>query len=292
MLITKDMIFPTEHGPGITLYQPINIGRYTSTHNEKSVCESPVRFAAGLYSIGHIGAFTYFGIDNSLALVDSIGRFCSIAGNIKCGMPEQAYLTYQQHYVDDATGLLEIEQSLQNRKVLVLAPGKTLTTENKVIENFIDDKTPIVISVNFISELFTSDFVFISNLKRFENLEEAYNVMQEKNKSIITSNVSTEKGVNKIIINYSDFTVQDAIVSDNAGLMLLSLLKKCGVSDVYLAGFDGFSEDNKSNYFDKDMVNDIEFSVQKEKNLHIENQLQIILNGMNHEFITTTQYQI
>lgn len=42
------------------------------------------------------------------------------------------------------------------------------------------------------------------------------------------------------------------MISDNAGLMLLSLLKKCGVQHVMLAGFDGFRHSYGENYYSEE----------------------------------------
>ena len=45
--------------------------------------------------------------------------------------------------------------------------------------------------------------------------------------------------------------------SDNSGIMLMRLMKKLGVGRIYVAGFDGFSRDIRSNYCADSMINSV-----------------------------------
>ena len=58
---------------------------------------------------------------------------------------------------------------------------------------------------------------------------------------ITTSNITNSKEYSSLIVNYSDLLIDNPIISDNAGLMLLNLLNRLSVKNVYFAGFDGFS---------------------------------------------------
>lgn len=50
--------------------------------------ESPARLRRGVYDIDLIGAYSFFGTDSLFYFVESVGRFCSIASNIRTGLPE------------------------------------------------------------------------------------------------------------------------------------------------------------------------------------------------------------
>ena len=80
--------------------------------------------------------------------------------------------------------------------------------------------------------------------------------------------------------------------SDSAGAMLLKLLVKCTVKDVYLAGMDGFSDDPLSNYYAPDyaVLNyDIPLRV---KNEEINVQLNKRAKELNLVFLTPSLYKI
>ena len=58
---------------------------------------------------------------------------------------------------------------------------------------------------------------------------------------ILTSNLAAYGGEGCLFVDYGQCVNEDGMVSDNAGLMLLKLLERCGARQVFLAGFDGFA---------------------------------------------------
>lgn len=200
------------------------------------------------------------------------------------------YQEYQTHYIDDSEVIHKLTQILEENAILVIAPGKTLVTEKKSIQDYIDRNNPYIISVNFKSSLYRNDMIFISNLKRFENLDFIYSEEYQW-EVILTSNISANPRDNIYIINYASYLNQDSLISDNAGLMLLYLLKKCGVKTVALAGFDGFVASAENNYFDKELINNVEEEILKLKTKKIRKQLECLKSDMDIVFITTTQYE-
>ena len=69
----------------------ITIAKNTVIHkNCKSIlCEAPVEIRGGVFDIEKIGAYTYIGGgDTVIRNVQRIGRFCSIAPNVKMGLFE------------------------------------------------------------------------------------------------------------------------------------------------------------------------------------------------------------
>ena len=79
-------------------------------------------------------------------------------------------------------------------------------------------------------------------------------------KIIATSNVTKTYGKFDYVVRYESVIDKDTEIFDNSLVMLLKLLEKLGVSDVALAGFDGYSK-RADNYFDVSR----EYSFAKEK---------------------------
>lgn len=70
-------------------------------------------------------------------------------------------------------------------------------------------------------------------------------------KVVATSNLrALPEGVT--VVNYASLLNTSLYASDSACPMLLKLLVKCTVKDVYLAGMDGFSDDPLFNYWSPD----------------------------------------
>lgn len=202
------------------------------------------------------------------------------------GLIEQLYNEYQTHTIDDTDVCRFLSEKWDNKKILLLAPGKTLVDEKELIQEFIKKEKPHIISVNFIDEIYNTDMIFVSNLKRFEKYS-----MENSNKDIIiTSNINVEQSDHMFMINYSDYLNADSDISDNAGLMLCQLLKKCGVNEVVLAGFDGFGISNTNNYFKKDLDYTAETHNLEVKTRKMKEQFKKLQNDIRLSFITTSQY--
>lgn len=78
MIIDKSYKFPTEYGNGITIATSLPM----MINSDRILIEAPFKSYGGNYHIKSIGAFSYIGANASIQLVESIGRFCSIAANV------------------------------------------------------------------------------------------------------------------------------------------------------------------------------------------------------------------
>lgn len=103
-----------------------------------------------------------------------------------------------------------------------------------------------MISVNSDYAYAKTDFIFASNLRRFKELDAV-----NKGMCIVTSNIPAD-GV-YFQTNYKDLVNSIEAVSDNAGLMAIRFLMQYAVTEIKLAGFDGYSHDAKENYADISM---------------------------------------
>jgi len=203
---------------------------------------------------------------------------------------EDLYINHQIHLVDDSEDLEALKHQIGHKKVLIIAPGKSIETQVERIKNFINEYNPFVFSVNFIPETYKSDAVFISNLKRFDNMSDVISDLTNNTTLITTSNITKSIEYNSLVVNYSDLLLSSPTISDNAGLMLLNLLNRLSISKVYLAGFDGFSLDKKVNYFSTELINNIEMDELVKKNEDIRKHLAYVEKSMKIHFVTTTIY--
>ena len=92
-------------------------------------------------------------------------------------------------------------------------------------------------------------------------------------------------------VDYDRYTNSDEMVSDNAGLMLLKLLKQCGADDVTLASFDGFRHGRGGNYYSKDLIFEVNEAEAVEKQERIRQQVKELAETMRITFLTSSVYE-
>lgn len=164
----------------------------------------------------------------------------------------ELYTTYMNKKIDDKTAYKRLKEILNNKKVFIFGSGNTLSINKKEIENQIDDNT-IIISINDINSLYRYDYVFISNKRRFESI-----VKIESKNIICTSNID-DYPADSIVFDYFDNLAMEYENNDNALLILLNILIKANINEIYLAGFDGFNYRSKNYYND-----DLDYFMEKE----------------------------
>ena len=202
---------------------------------------------------------------------------------------EQLYVQYQSREIDDSAAVRQIAQWISGKKILLLAPGKSLVTEYATIMQFIDEEDPYVISVNFVDARYRMDACFVSNHKRMDSIERDIRNLGEV-RTILTSNIAG--GDDCLYVNYARYTNDDEMISDNAGLMLLHLLKRCGADKVYLAGFDGFHRRHNGNYYSKELDIQVNEEEVHEKRRRIRSQLRRLSQDMEISFLTPSVYEL
>lgn len=204
---------------------------------------------------------------------------------------EHLYLDFQKHNIDDSTCLNCLSKAIKGCNIVVIAPGKSILDKQNEIRDYCINNNSIVFSVNFVSDLVKSDYVFISNQKRVKNFKELERKQQKFDNVLITSNLLNLGFDEKYVINYSDYLSENPIISDNAGLILLHFLSKIEVKEVCLVGFDGFSVNGLENYFDADFTNSTEFENLIEKTNAIAEEIKKLSNKMKIKFLTKSRYE-
>lgn len=176
---------------------------------------------------------------------------------------EQKYIENQSREVDDAESFAMLKEALSDRCVVLIAPGKTASTESFAIKKYIADKNAVTIAVNAILPGYDYDYLFISNTVRYDYAKVAHTDIFERIHRIILSNVKTTPGENEMIINFNRAIKRGWTHFDNAVICMLRLLEKLGVSDIAIAGFDGFKTLYNESYADASLPTlsgDIDYS--------------------------------
>lgn len=199
---------------------------------------------------------------------------------------ERIYKEYQENYYDDKDSMLALGEQLKDKEVILLAPGKSLTTDRNEIVKYIDRARAdgaAVVAVNCLASIYKPDYLFSSNMRRFAKMEGNTDAA-----CIITSNMKEAKQKD-FILNFASYSFREPEIIDNAGLMFLRILSACGVKKVSLAGMDGYSADYSNDYYDKSL----EFDYSKEasyRNELISQKMQELMKQMEINFITASEY--
>ena len=196
----------------------------------------------------------------------------------------ELYLAYMNHRVDDSQTRQLVAQKRQDRPVLLLAPGKTLTKEAQRIQNWIQENNAYVVSVNFIPEFCKANMAFVSNMKRFKDVKQ---VADMADTVVVTSNISSDQCH---VADYLSYTNEDPLITDNAGLMCVNFMRAIGVKALYLAGFDGFSVNQVDNYFDASMYMKVENQRLLATNQAVSAKFDQLKTQMDITFLTETVY--
>lgn len=166
---------------------------------------------------------------------------------------EQKYIENQDRQVDDEKAKHELAKAFKRRKVLLVAPGKSIVDKEQTIKSFIKEENPVVIGVNAVCTNYRYDYLFFVNQVRYDYAEEAYKDIFYATKKIILSNIKPErKGeAEEYVINFNNAVKRGWEHFDNAVICALRLMDRLDVSDVVVAGFDGFKTKYNESYADE-----------------------------------------
>lgn len=159
---------------------------------------------------------------------------------------EELYVHYMKMGTCNEENIEELRDRLKGMRVLLVAPGKSVDVEHEKVVKFAAMDDVVSIGINFDYKYFNTDFIFISNKRRWRELS-----CGEDRKLILTSNIPE----NNVYIKTSYNNLLNGIeaVKDNAGLMLIQFLINLGVDHIYVAGMDGYSHDISQNFAEKEM---------------------------------------
>jgi 4-hydroxy 2-oxovalerate aldolase len=205
---------------------------------------------------------------------------------------EKLYIDYQKNTCNDDNDYEKIKQQIQGKEILLVGPGKSTISEQAKINDYIKNTNPIVFSINFIPEFLNVDYLFLTNSKRYIQQSKAISEAAETFKTIATSNVTSAAAKFDLQLDYEALIDRDAVFIDNSFIMALKVMMRSGVTDIALAGFDGYSLSNESDYFSSKMEYEFSKRMGQEINAYVNKTLALFKPELNIEFITSTLYQV
>ena len=169
-------------------------------------------------------------------------------------LAEQKYLEYMNHFANDSEAKKELSEVFNRESILLLCPGNTLKTHRAAVEQYISDNSPIVVTVNFVTDEIRADYAFISNSIRYSQMVGVCTELSNKPQIILTSNIVAVNVLEPdFTINFK--TLYEKTQGESSTALLISLLKDLGVTSIAIAGMDGFDEyDMENSFFDKSMM--------------------------------------
>lgn len=203
---------------------------------------------------------------------------------------EELYISYQKNEVNDLEERKELKEILQDKEILLIGPGVTVETQFDKIQQFIWERKPVIISINYIPEKIKLDYIFLSNSKRYVQL--ASRLCHDKYSIIATSNVTaTSKEAFQYVLNFGSLMDKEAEIIDNSLIMFLKVLIDLDCRKVTLAGFDGYTSES-SNYLNIEM----EYEFVKSKADYLNNYTRDFMRNVEEKlqinFLTESKYNV
>lgn len=199
---------------------------------------------------------------------------------------EEVYRKYNESKaVDDANVVCELRNEFANKRILLVAPGKSVGCAVDKIKAIAEQEDIITIGLNSTLEL-DFDYYLTTRL-------DIYNTVVGEGKNIIVpSNVAKGGRGNVKVLNYSNWIEVDERTHDSSSVISLNLLKACDVKEILLAGFDGFSVDINENYYDPNMRHPVNTEQAERRNCYYKGFIKRIgESGINISFVTPSKYE-
>lgn len=199
------------------------------------------------------------------------------------GYIEDLYIRYMNKGRVQNEHKAELEKLLKGKTILLIAPGKSSTDEQEVIKRHLCRGDVIGVSVNFEYPYAETDYIFLSNLRRFRELDE-----EKYGKCIVTSNIPAAHVYYQT--KYRDLLNEEEAVRDKAGLMAIRFFMSFEVKEILLAGYDGYSHDMEKNYGEKKMAFYTRNAVLDAMNEGMSNMIKRYAEEIKINFLTKSKY--
>lgn len=196
---------------------------------------------------------------------------------------EELYVQYMEKGNVQESHLQELKNQIYGKTVLIIAPGKSCVSEKEKILAAAKKNGVVSIGVNFNYSEMDTDYIFLSNLRRYRELNP-----QKRKKCIVTSNIPAIDCY--LQTKYRDLLNMYDSVRDNAGMMLIKYLINLGVDKVLIAGLDGYSMDATQNFADQKMNFFTQKAIFEAMNTGMNKAMSDFAKQIDIEFVTTPQY--
>lgn len=199
---------------------------------------------------------------------------------------EELYRKYNESKaVDDTAVVEELKKEFAGKSVLLVAPGKSVGKTIDKIKKLSAQNNIITIGLNSTLEI-NFDYLLTTRADIYEQ------AVIEGKSVIVPSSVSKGgRGAVKVL-NYANWIEVDDRTHDSSSVIALKLLQECGVEEIMLAGFDGFSVNINDNYYDPNMRHPVNAEQAERRNKYYKGLIKKISDsGIIIKFITPSLYQ-
>ena len=197
---------------------------------------------------------------------------------------EELYRQYNKgKTVDDSAVVDELKLEFHDKRVLLVAPGKSISIYLDMIKELLEQKDLISIGLNMDLGF---DYILTTRIEIFAQ------AVSDGKKIIVPSNIAKGGRGNVRVLDYKNWIEVDDRTHDSSAVIALKLLQTCGVKNVLMAGFDGFSININENYYDSTMRHPVSFEQAERRNKYYSNLIaRTVETGINIEFITPSKYE-
>ena len=199
---------------------------------------------------------------------------------------EELYRQYNESKaVDDTAVVDELKSEFAGKTILLVAPGKSVGEAIEGIKDIAAQENVVTIGLNSTLDI-RFDYMLTTRTDIYEKaLVEGKNI-------IVPSSVSKGGRGTVKILNYSNWIEVDERTHDSSAVIALKLLQACGVKEILLAGFDGFSVNINDNYYDPNMRHPVNAEQAERRNTYYKGFIKKISDsGIDITFITPSLYQ-
>lgn len=200
---------------------------------------------------------------------------------------EELYRQYNESKaVDDSQVISDLKAELENKKVLLVAPGKSVGSALEEIRDIMEREDIVSIGLNSTLDL---PFDYLLTTRK-----DIYNKTAGEGKNVIVpSSVSKGGRGNVKILNYSNWIEVDERTHDSSSVIAMKLLKACRAKEILLAGFDGFSVNINDNYYDPNMRHPVSAEQAARRNAYYRSFIKRIeQTGIKITFVTPSLYEL
>lgn len=195
---------------------------------------------------------------------------------------EQLYEAFNANKdVDDSKTISLLGELVNNKKVIIIAPGKNINDNRQLINSYLNDKSFVSFSLNIVGT-FDVNYKIVTRSDLINNEE---NVIYSSNLLNRQNNLLKYLSYKKWII------VDEDGVHDSSSVILINALLALGVKELFLAGFDGFSVTNSENYYESELRNSLDNKQVLLRNNFYKKYFKDISKKIKITFITRSVYE-
>ena len=191
---------------------------------------------------------------------------------------------YIESLIETKTAIKGTLNILSNKKVLLIASGKSVEKYQEKIDKKINDENYIFLALNH-KPAFECDYYFFSNQKRFDEFKEILPL----DKVVITSNILSDLGSN-IVLDIKQLVFTGNKFITNVAIVAINYLISKNIKKVEIIGLDGYKVNmDNYNYKETSIITDSNELI--EQNYILSSSLKYLIENIDITFLTPSIFE-